>query len=533
MFTLLSDIFRLLRAAFALARRDALIPREYAHFLPLPLRVIGMISRIGAHTKQDGRTLRSGERLASAFENLGPFYVKTGQFMATRPDIIGFAMACDLGRLQDRMPPFSRQEAIKEIELAFNQPLEELFTDFSEPIAAASIAQAHKAVLKSGEIVAVKILRPNIEKRAQKDFRALMRAAKVVEFFSKAAQRMEPVKFIQTLKQAAILELDLRLEAGATSEMADNLRHDSKIRIPNIIWAKSGKRVLTTEWISGTPLGDMEEINARGVNRPELAKKILQSFLEQALHLGFFHADMHQGNMIIDEDERLALIDFGIMGRLDDMARRTFAQIIYGFINRDYQQTAQAHFDAGYIDSHYNVDAFAQALRAVGEPLYGQNADQMDMSRVLQQLFEVTEMFDMHLRPELVLLQRTMVTVEGVARMLDPEINMWETATPIVRQYITDRLGPKHHLKQFELATRKAIEIAPQLPTYVEDIAIAAKAMVKNDMHINGADPKSNHDKKTGRNNSNTNHGTRPNNSALIFVGCSFLALAAVLALKL
>ncbi|MEM1192517.1 MAG: 2-polyprenylphenol 6-hydroxylase [Pseudomonadota bacterium] len=480
MFPILSDLWRLARAGIVLSRHDALIPREYAHHLPPPLRWFGGMLRLGAKTSEAGRALRPGERLAKAFEGLGPFYVKTGQFMATRPDIIGFEMAADLGRLQDKMPAFDQSLAVAEIEKTFGRKIHDIFPDFSGPIAAASIAQAHKATLGDGRKVAVKILRPNIERRAAKDFRALGRLASLVELVAPGARRMEPKKFIATLREAAELEFDLRLEAGAASELADNLGNDKSIRIPRVIWPLSSKRILTLEWIDGTGLGDIAALEAREIDKKALARQVLQSFLTQALQQGFFHADMHQGNMIVDRQGRLALIDFGIMGRLDSAVRNTFAQILYGFITRDYQHTAKMHFDAGYVPGHHSVEAFAQALRSVGEPLYGQDATGMDMSRVLQQLFDVTALFDMHLRPELIMLQRTMVTVEGVARMLDPTINMWETAEPVVRTYITDRVGPRYHAERLREAVLKTAAMAPQLPGYVEDIANAAARIADN-----------------------------------------------------
>ncbi len=524
MLTILTDMVRLMRAGFVLSRHDALLPKEYAHYYSLPIKAFGAITRLGAKTKKQSRPLRPGERLADALEGLGPFYVKTGQFMATRPDIIGFEMADDLGRLQDKMPPFAQDLAVQELEKTFGKKINDIFLEFSPPIAAASIAQAHKATLTTGEKVAVKILRPGIEKIAHKDFRALGRAAHCIEFFSKSARRMEPVKFINTLKEAARLELDLRLEAGAASLMADNLKTDKDIRIPKVIWPLSTKRILTIEWIDGTSMGEIDNIHNLPIDHKALAKKVIQSFLYQALHLGFFHADLHQGNIIIQDDGVIGLIDFGIMGRLDDVARRAFAEIIYGFINRDYQRTAQAHFDAGYISKKHSVEAFAQALRAVGEPLYGHNADQVDMSRVMQQLFDVTDMFDMHLRPELVLLQRTMVTVEGVARMLDPQINMWGAATPIVQTYIADRLGPKHYGQRLREATLKAIDIAPNLPTYLDDISLIARHLTD--------------DHKIGLH--NTSHDlekalakqTRISQLVLWFLGGSTLLLTLALLLK-
>ena len=508
----ITDYARLVRAGWTLARHDALIPREYAQLAPAPLRTIGVATRLGAR----GAGKRPGERMASAFEKLGPAYVKLGQFMATRPDIIGFEMAEGLGRLQDKMPAFSDGEARREIEKAFGAPVSDLFTEFSHPIAAASIAQAHRATLKDGGDVAVKILRPQIERKAAREFRAFGRAARNIEAVSKTARRLEPVKFIETLKASAAIELDLRLEAGAASELAENLHDNPKVRIPEVIWPLTARRVLTVEWIDGTPLGDLAALDARDVDRKALARLIISVFLTQALHTGFFHADMHQGNLIIDNEGRLALIDFGIMGRLDEEARRTFAEIIYGFATRNYRRAAEVHFNAGYVPAGHSIEAFAQALRAVGEPLYGKNASHVDMSRVLQQLFDVTAMFDMHLRPELVLLQRTMMTVEGVARLLDPEIDMWEVATPTVRDYINKMIGPQAQAEKLRTATRKALEIAPRLPHYVEKIGKAAEKIADNNFF---------QEKTTLRQGRLTRAG-------LWFAGVSALVLAAVIFLR-
>ena len=486
MFAALADYARLARAGWTLARHDALLPKEFAHLAPASIGALAALIRLGA--RRDGA--RPGERMARAFEELGPAYVKLGQFMATRPDIVGFALADDLSRLQDKMPAFPEAEARREIEAAFGRPVDDLYAEFSAPIAAASIAQAHRARLKDGRDVAVKILRPGIERQAEREFRAFARAARAVETVSRAARRLEPVKFIDTLKAAAAIELDLRMEAGAASELAEDMSGEPLVRIPAVVWPLSARRVLTVEWIDGTPIADLAELDRRGVDRKALARLVISSFLTQALQAGFFHADMHQGNLIVDHEGRLALVDFGIMGRLDEDTRRVFAEVIYGFITRDYRRTAEVHFEAGYVAPGHSLEAFAQALRAVGEPLQGRNAAQVDMSRVLQQLFDVTALFDMHMRPELALLQRTMVTVEGVARLLDPEIDMWAAATPTVRAYVDNAIGPRAQVEKLKNATAKALDLAPRLPQMVDDLGKAAAIIARDGATEKPAPPK-------------------------------------------
>lgn len=475
MITAVVDFSRLAFAAWTLARHDALVPREFARHAPFLLRLAGSMLRAGAA----GKDLRPGERLAVAFQKLGPAYVKLGQFMATRPDIVGFEFAADLGQLQDRMHSFSRKAACRELEKAFGKPVDDLFLSFSEPIAAASIAQAHRATLKDGTEVAIKILRPGIEVKAGREFRAFARAARFIEAVSRSARRLEPVRFIETLKVATAIELDLRLEAGAASELEQNMAGRPDVRVPRIIWPLTAKRVVTMEWISGISPGDLPALDAAGIDRRELARRLVRVFLFQALHDGFFHADLHQGNMLIDREGRLCLIDFGIMGRLDANARRTFAEIIYGFISRNYRRAADVHFEAGYVPEGQCRDTFAQALRAVGEPLHGRNAREIDMSRVLQQLFDVTAMFSMHLRPELILFQRTMVTAEGVARVLDPDIDMWETATPVIESYIAGMAGLKAGADGVRAAIGGMTSFVPRIPRYIETIAGAARCYTR------------------------------------------------------
>ncbi|MEM9838260.1 MAG: 2-polyprenylphenol 6-hydroxylase [Pseudomonadota bacterium] len=464
------DFLRLLRIGWVLARHDALIPREFAPMVPWWVRPLGAITRLGTSSKG-----RPGERLAQALAGQGPAYVKFGQLLATRPDIVGMQMAEDLCKLQDAMPPFSQHVARAEVERGLGRPVDDLFSEFSEPIAAASVAQVHRAKTSDGRDVAVKILRPGIEKKAQKEFRVLFLGARLVEWFVPASRRLEPKKFILTLKESSEFELDLRIEAGSASEMRENLADFKDIRVPEVDWQRSSRRVLTLEWMDGTRLSDRAALDARtDIDRSKLAVLTMQCFMSQALQHGLFHADMHQGNLFVDADGKLILIDFGIMGRLDEGARRAFAEIIYGFVKRDYPRAAQAHFDAGYVPEHFNADAFATALRSVVEPIFNKTASELDMSKVMQQLFDVTDVFDMHLRPELVLLQRTMVVVEGVARILDPNIDLWTTAEPIVRAYIQKEVGLAAFAKQARDnadAARSLFENFPEFAQAAEKVA--------------------------------------------------------------
>ena len=323
--------------------------------------------------------------------------------------------------------------------------MKQVYASFGPAVAAASIAQVHRAEIEeNGErkAVAVKVLRPDIERRFQADLAAFFFVARKAEAFSTEAQRLRLVEVVHTLARSVALEMDFRLEAAACSEMAENTKEDADFRVPTVNWDRTAREVLTLEWIDGTRLADHDALAAKGFDLPALGRTVIQSFLRHALRDGFFHADMHPGNLFIDDEGRLVAVDFGIMGRLGPKERRFLAEILFGFITRDYMRTAQIHFDAGYVPRHHSVESFAQAIRAIGEPIHNRTAEDISMAKLLTLLFEVTGLFDMRTRPELLLLQKTMVVVEGVARSLDPKLDMWTTADPVVREWIARNLGP-------------------------------------------------------------------------------------------
>jgi ubiquinone biosynthesis protein len=431
--------FRLCRAGFVLAREGAfsqINPQLLGPGARLPLAMAKLIAR---------RDAISGPRLAAAIARLGPSYVKLGQFLATRADIVGPKMVRELESLQDRMAPFSRREAIAAIEASFGRPVEAVFVQFGEAVAAASIAQVHRAQVSDAEgtrDVAVKVLRPGIEHLFRRDLSDMYFAARLAERLAPEAQRLKLVEVVDTLARSVKIEMDFRLEAAAASEFAENTRSDHHFRVPEVDWDRTAKEVLTLEWVAGTPLSDMAGLRARGYDLPGLGRELIQAFLRHAVRDGFFHADMHPGNLFVDDSGGIVAVDFGIMGRLNFREQRFLAEILYGFIVRDYRRVAEVHFEAGYVPPIYRIEDFAQAIRAIGEPIHARTADQISMAKLLTLLFEITGLFDMHTRTELVMLQKTMVVVEGVARTLDPKLNMWKTSEPVVRGWIEENLGP-------------------------------------------------------------------------------------------
>ena len=445
MISSLTHISRLARAAFVFAREGVfgiIDPSPLPPPAQAAIRAARLIERRGS---------KSGARLSRALTRLGPTYVKLGQFLATRPDVVGVAMARDLESLQDRLPPFPQNQAIAVVETGLEKPISSVFSHFGESVAAASIAQVHRAEISDANgtrPAAVKILRPHVGARFNHDLNAFRYAARKAEGISSEARRLRLTEIIETLARSVAMEMDLRIEAAALSEMAENTREDTDFRVPAVDWDRTSHHVLTMEWIEGIALNDRTRLEAAGIDLPALGRKVIQNFLRHALRDGFFHADMHPGNLFVDKNERLVAVDFGIMGRLGMKERQFLAEILYGFITRNYRRVAEVHFEAGYVPAHHSVENFAQAIRAIGEPIHNRAADEISMAKLLTLLLEVTGLFDMRTRPELILLQKTMVVVEGVARSFDPKLDIWKTADPVVREWIERNLGPLGRIQQ-------------------------------------------------------------------------------------
>ncbi len=464
----IGSTFRLIHAGWVLAREGALSILPVESLPPMMKLGVGMGRLV---ERRSVRKTGSIERLNAALHKLGPSFVKFGQTLATRPDIVGAQAAADLSGLQDRMPPFDPKLVPGILQDALGVKAAAL-TEISEPVAAASIAQVHKARLRlSGEapkVVAVKLLRPGVSERFHADTQALYAGARLAETFSPASRRLQPTQVVQTLDHSMRLELDLRLEAAAISEMAENIKDDTGFRIPEVQWDQVAQNVLTTTWVDGIPIRDHAAIDAAGIDRKALAAKVLQGFLRHAIRDGFFHADMHPGNLFADpRTGDVIAVDFGIMGRIGKFERRFLADILYGFITRNYRLVAQRHFDIGYVPAHQSVDDFTLAIRSIGEPLHGRKATEISMAKVLGQLFAITDLFEMRTRPELVLLQKSMVLVEGVARNLDPELDIWTIAEPVVGDWLRREEGPMGRLEDFAGHFTRMSEALGRVPNLI------------------------------------------------------------------
>ncbi|MEP3430682.1 MAG: 2-polyprenylphenol 6-hydroxylase [Roseibium sp.] len=473
-------IFRLARAGFVMAREGVF---SLANLPDLPAGPRFAIACARLLERRSVKTKSAELRLSDALNRLGPSYVKLGQFLATRADVVGKDAARDLAALQDQLPPFDHEAARRAVSNQFGQSVEELFVEFGEAVAAASIAQVHPAVVRDHEgverKVAVKVLRPGVAKRFQRDLDSYYLVARLAERFHAPSRRLRPVAVVDTLAQSVAMEMDFRLEAAGLSEMAENTAEDKGFRVPEVDWIRTGKGVLTMEWIDGRKMSDVEGLTEDGHDLEALGDLVIQSFLRHTLRDGFFHADMHQGNLFVGDDGTLIAVDFGIVGRLNKRERRFLAEILFGFITRNYKRVAEVHFEAGYVPADQDVDMFAQAIRAIGEPIHGHDASEISMARLLTQLLEVTELFDMSTQTQLIMLQKTMVVVEGVARTLNPNLDMWKTAEPVVGGWIAEHLGPTGKIRDVGDAISALARVANDMPLFADRIGRMSEELEK------------------------------------------------------
>jgi ubiquinone biosynthesis protein len=450
-------VWRLLKWGRVLARHGALRGIERDPNTPPPVRRLARIARFGARVPRI-------PTYATAFQDIGPAAIKFGQALATRPDLVGPEAATELQRLQDALPPAPFEQIRLSIEQALGGPLEQFYSEFDPtPVGAASIAQVHRAVTTEGRLVAVKVLRPNIEEDFAKALDTYEWAAAQVENMGGEAARLRPRLVIAHFRQWTMRELDLRREAASASELRESMIAESGFFVPEIDWSRSARRVMTMDWIEGIKLTDRDALVEAGHDLKALAATLVRAFLRQAVVDGFFHADLHQGNLFALPDGRLAAIDFGIMGRVDRQARLWLAEILYGLITGNYRRVAEIHFEAQYVPPHHDIDEFATALRAVGEPIRGLPAKDISVGQMLDGLFTITRDFDMPTQPHLLLLQKTMVMEEGVATNLDPDINMWETSEPFLREWLRSELGPETRLADEIVRNFRTLRKLPDL----------------------------------------------------------------------
>ena len=469
---MIKKLYILFKLGRKLAKSDALNIFTKFHNPPIGIKILFYLLSL-SFSKKDNTFLNEteGERLSNSLQSMGTTFIKLGQFLATRPDIIGEKLSKQLENLQDRLPPFELSKAKEIIKKDLGEDNFNSIINLSEPVAAASIAQVHKAQINdNGTIkdVAIKILRPNIKKIFNEEIDALMLFAFLTESIIKKTKRLKLVEVVYLLKEITNLEMDLRFEAAAANEYSENTKNDSGFQVPRIYWNFTSENVMTLDWVEGVSIRETEELEKRNIDTKKIASDIIQHFLRHAVRDGFFHADMHQGNIFINNSGQIVPIDFGIMGRLDDLSKKFLAEILYGFIKRDYKKVAEVHLTAGLVPKEVPVDDLAQALRSIGEPIFGQSIKDISGGKLLKQLFDVTEKFNMQTQPQLLMLQKTMVVVEGVARRLNPETNIWETSRPVLEKWLKETKDPITTLNETLKNSAEVIKRLPEMPQIMD-----------------------------------------------------------------
>jgi len=469
---MIKKLITLFKLGRKVAKSDILTITSKFQEPPIIVKILFKILSFSFSPKQKVDNDKSeGERLSNSLESMRTTFIKLGQFLATRPDIIGEELSKKLEGLQDKLPPFSLLEAKEIIKNDLGEDTFNSIIDLSNPVAAASIAQVHQAKINdNGTIkdVAIKILRPNIKKIFNDEIDAIMLFAFLVESFVKKTKRLKLVEVVFLLKEITNLEMDLRFEAAAANEYAENTKNDVGFRVPQIYWNFTSENVMTLDWVEGISIRETEELKNRNFNTEKIAEDIIQNFLRHAVRDGFFHADMHQGNIFIDNSGHIVPIDFGIMGRLDKMSKRFLAEILFGFIQRDYRKVAEVHLIAGLVPKEVPIDDLAQALRSIGEPIFGQAVKDISGGKLLKQLFDVTEKFNMQTQPQLLMLQKTMVVVEGVARKLNPNTNIWTTSKPVLESWLKETKDPMTTINETIQNTSEVIKRLPEFPEIMD-----------------------------------------------------------------
>jgi len=469
---MIKKIYILFKLARKLAMSDAIKIVSKIHEPPLIIKVFFRIFSFSFNRGINKNYSSSEEeRLCESIQSMGTTFIKLGQFLATRPDIIGDELSKQLEKLQDRLPPFENSEARQILKKNLGEDLFKSIINLSEPVAAASIAQVHKAQINdNGKVkdIAIKILRPDIKKVFNEEIDALMLLAFFIENTIVKSKRLKLVEVVFLLKEITNHEMDLRFEAAAANEFAENTKNDIGFYVPKIYWNYTSEEVLTLDWVEGTSIREKNLLESNKINTDNIASDIIQHFLRHAVRDGFFHADMHQGNLFVDKNGQIIPIDFGIMGRLDKLNRRYLAEILFGFIQRDYKKVAEVHIVAGLVPNNVNVDELAQALRSIGEPIFGQSVKDISGGKLLKQLFEITEKFNMPTQPQLLLLQKTMVVVEGVARKLNPNTNIWETSKPVLENWLKDTKDPISNFTETLKESAEVLKRLPELPKIMD-----------------------------------------------------------------
>ncbi len=470
-FNMLKKLLLLFKIGRKLSTSGAISSIYEIYNPPVMVKILFFVIGFTFNNNKNNHSLNSEKKLCDALQSMGTTFIKLGQFLSTRPDIVGENLSKELEKLQDKLPAFGLEEAKSILKKELEKENFEKIKIISEPVAAASIAQVHFAQIfedDKNKEVAIKILRPNIEKIFNEELDALMLLAYIVQNFVKKTKRLKLVEVVQLLREITNVEMDLRFEAAAANELYENTKNDIGFEVPKIYWNHTSKKVLCLDKIEGISIREVEKLKLENVDTKKLAKDVIQHFLKHAIRDGFFHADMHQGNLFVSKDGKIKPVDFGIMGRLDKNNRKYLAEILYGFIKRDYKKVAEIHFLAGLVPKEVSKDEFAQALRSIGEPIFGQSVKNISGSKLLAQLFEITEKFNMQTQIQLLLLQKTMVVVEGVARNLDPDTNIWNISQPILEDWLKDIKDPINKAGEVINEASEVLKRLPDLPIIMD-----------------------------------------------------------------